>query len=300
MYVAVVPNRSSPPAILLRESYRQGKAIKNRTLANLSKWPPAQVETLRRVLRGETLIAPAEAFEILRTRPHGHVAAMLGTLRRFALDHLIAATRSRARDLVVAMIVARILAPRSKLATAQGWDPATLQSTLGEVLAIETADADELYEAMDWLLPRQGRIEQALAQRHLHDGTLVLYDVTSTYFEGRTCPLAQFGHDRDGKGHRLQIVFGLLCNADGCPVAVEVFDGNTGDPTTLAPQVQKVRTFCTCGASVVGSPVLPSNTSTATGHPSALHRSPKTICSLWPFPSRSWPNCASGQVRPSK
>jgi len=241
MYVAVVPNRSSPPAILLHESYRQGKAIKNRTLANLSKWPPAQVETLRRVLRGETLIAPAEAFEILRTRPHGHVAAVLGTLRRLELDHLIAATRSRARDLVVAMIVARILAPRSKLATAQGWDPATLQSTLGEVLAIETADADELYEAMDWLLPRQGRIEQALAQRHLHDGTLVLYDVTSTYFEGRTCPLAQFGHDRDGKGHRLQIVFGLLCNADGCPVAVEVFDGNTGDPTTLAPQVQKVR-----------------------------------------------------------
>ena len=136
MYVAVVPNRSSPPAILLRESYRQGKAIKNRTLANLSKWPPAQVETLRRVLRGETLIAPAEAFEILRTRPHGHVAAVLGTLRRLELDHLIAATRSRALDLVVAMIVARILAPRSKLATAQGWDPATLQSTLGEVLAI--------------------------------------------------------------------------------------------------------------------------------------------------------------------
>ncbi len=241
MYVAVVPNRGSPPAILLRESYRDGKTVKTRTLANLSTWPAEQVETLRRVLRGETLVAPEDAFEIIRTRPHGHVATVLGTLRRLDLGHLIAAPRSRARDLVVAMIVARIIEPRSKLATAQALDPATLHSTLGEVLGVEAADEDELYEAMDWLLPRQARIEQALAKRHLHEGTLILYDVTSTYFEGRTCPLAQFGHDRDGKGDKLQIVFGLVCTVEGCPVAVEVFDGDTGDPTTLASQVQKVR-----------------------------------------------------------
>ncbi len=241
MFVAVIPNRGSPPAILLRQTYREGKAVKSRTLANLSKWPPAQVETLRRVLRGETLVAPEEAFEIIRTRPHGHVAAVLGTLRHLELDHLIASQRSRPRDLVVAMIVARLLEPRSKLATAQGLDPDTLHSTLGEVLDIEAADEDELYEAMDWLLPRQQRIEGALAKRHLAEGTLVLYDVTSASFEGRHCPLAKLGYDRDGKTGKLQIVFGLLCNAEGRPVAVEVFDGDTADPKTLAAQVQKVR-----------------------------------------------------------
>ncbi|MBI4278604.1 MAG: IS1634 family transposase, partial [Armatimonadetes bacterium] len=239
--MAVIPNRGSPPAILLRESYREGGQVKSRTLANLSSWPAAQVETLRRTLRGETLVAPEAAFEILRTRPHGHVAAVLGTVRRVGLDHLIASKASRQQDLVVAMIVARILEPRSKLATAQGLDPEMLHSTLGEVLGVGTADEDDLYEAMDWLLARQARIEEALAKRHLAEGTLVLYDVTSASFEGRHCSLAKLGYDRAGKTGKGQIVFGLLCNAEGCPVAVEVFDGATADPKTLAAQVQKVR-----------------------------------------------------------
>lgn len=241
MYVATVPNRGSPPAILLRESYRAGKAVKTRTLANLSHWPAAQVETLRRVLRGEPLVAPGEAFEILRSRPHGHVAAVLGTLRRLGLDQIVAPTRSRPRDVVLALVVARLLAPCSKLATAQGLHPKTVHSTLGESLDLDVVEADELYEALDWLHARQAQIEDALAQRHLHEGTLVLYDVTSTSFEGHACPLAQIGHSREGKKNTLQIVFGLLCNGEGCPVAVEVFDGNTGDPTTLASQVQKIR-----------------------------------------------------------
>jgi hypothetical protein len=241
MYVAVIPNRSSPPAILLRESYREERHVKSRTLANLSHWPAAQVETLRRVLRGETLGAPEEVFEIVRTRPHGHVAAVLGTLRRLGLERLLAAERSRERDLSVAMIVARILDPRSKLATARGLGDETLFSTLGEALGVEAADEDELYRAMDWLLLRQPRIETALAKRHLAEGALVLYDVTSTYFEGRTCPLAQRGHSRDGKPGTLQIVFGLLTDAEGYPVAVEVFEGNTADPKTLTAQIHKVR-----------------------------------------------------------
>lgn len=241
MYIDVVPNRNSPPAVLLRESVREGPKIHKRTLANLSHWAPAQVELLRRVLRGETLVAPEEAFEIVRTRPHGHVAAVLGTLRRLGLERLLAAEPSRERNLSVAMLVARVLDPRSKLATARGLSDETLFSSLGEALGVETADEDELYRAMDWLLPRQPRIETALAKRHLRDGALVLYDVTSTYFEGRTCPLAHLGHDRDGKPGKLQIVFGLLTDAEGCPVAVEVFEGNTADPKTLAAQIQKVR-----------------------------------------------------------
>lgn len=242
MYVAVIPNRTSPPAILLRESYRVGRQVKSRTLANLSAWPPAKIEALRTVLHGEPVGAPlAEAFTIVRTRPHGHVAAVLGTLRRLGVDRLLGAQRSRPRDLCMAMLVARILAPRSKLATARALGAETLASSLGEVLGVAEADADELYAALDWLLPRQARIEAALAQRHLAEGTLVLYDVTATYFEGRTCPLARHGHERGGKRGKLQIVFGLLTNAEGCPVAVEVFEGNTGDPTTLTPQVQKVR-----------------------------------------------------------
>ncbi len=242
MYVAVVPHRASPPAILLRESYREGRKVKSRTLANLSHWPPAQVEALRTVLRGGAVGAPlAEAFTIVRTRPHGHVAAVLGTLRRLGIDRLLAAQRSWPRELCVAMIVARVLEPRSKLATARGLGAETLATSLGEVLGVTAADADDLYAAMDWLLPRQPRLETALAQRHLAEGTLVLYDVTSTYFEGRTCPLAQLGHNRDGKPGKLQIVCGLLTNGAGCPVAVEVFAGGTGDPTTLAAQVQKVR-----------------------------------------------------------
>src|SRR4029453_11082128 len=241
MYVATIPNRSSPPAILLRESYRQDGQVKTRTLANLTHWPPTQLDTLRRVLRGDPLIAPDDALEIVRSLPHGHVAAVLGTVRRLGVDRLIAAKKSWHRELVLAMLVARLLTPQSTLATARGLGSETASTSLGATLGIEAADADALYAAMDWLLPRQPRIEAALAARHLAVGTLVLCDLTSTYFEGRTCPLAQFGHSRDGKKGKVQIVVGLVCNAAGCPVAVEVFPGNTGDPTTLAPQLQKLR-----------------------------------------------------------
>ena len=241
MYIATIPNRSSPPAILLRESYRQGEQVKSRTLANLTPWPPAQLEALRRVLRGEPLVAPEDAFEIVRSLPHGHVAAVLGTLRHLGLDQLLAPKKSRARELVLAMLVARILDPQSKLATARSLGHDTALTSLGQTLAVESADADALYAAMDWLLPRQPQIEAALAKRHLAEGTLALYDLTSTYFEGQTCPLAKFGHRRDGKKGTLQIVFGLICNAEGCPVAVEVFAGNTADPATLATQLQKLR-----------------------------------------------------------
>ena len=246
MFVATVPNRRSPPAILLRQSYREAGKVKSRTLANLSDWPAEQIEALRQVLRGRH-VEPLrdggleDAFDVLRSRPHGHVAAVLGTLKRLGVDGLIGSKRTAQRDLCVAMIAARIVEPCSKLATARGFDPDTLQSTLGEVLGVEAADADDLYAAMDWLLPRQGRIEEALAKRHLGEGTFVLYDVSSTYFEGRRCPLARLGYRRGGKKGKLQIVFGVMTNAEGCPVAVEVFEGNTGDPKTVASQVQKLR-----------------------------------------------------------
>ena len=247
MYVATVPNRRSPPAILLRESYREGTRVKSRTLANITSWPPAKIEALRCLLRGERILAAGpeasleEAFEIIRTRPHGHVAAVLGTLRKLGLEKLLAPSHSRERDCVVAMVCSRVLDPRSKLATARSLDAATLHSTLGELLGLEWSDEDDLYEAMDWLLPRQPQIEDALAKRHLSEGTLALYDLTSTYFEGRRCPLAKLGHSRDGKKGKLQIVFGLLCDQEGRPIAVEVFEGHTGDPMTVASQVQKVR-----------------------------------------------------------
>ena len=241
MYIATIPNRSSPPAILLRESFRQQGKVKNRTLANLSSLPPDEIELLRRVLRGETLVSPDDAFDIERSLPHGHVAAVLGTLRRIGLEQALASKRSRQRDLVVAMIVARVLDPLSKLATARGLDDDTASSSLADVLELRSASADELYAAMDWLLARQSKIEQKLAKKHLRHGTLVLYDVTSTYFEGRTCPLAKYGYSRDGKRDKLQIVFGVLCNAEGCPLAVEVFEGNTADPKTVAAQIRKLR-----------------------------------------------------------
>jgi transposase len=241
MYVATVPNRSSPPAILLREGYREGGKVKSRTLSNLSHWPPQKIEALRRVLRGEAVVSGEDALEIVRTRPHGHVAAVLGMLRQLELDTVIGTKRSPERDRTVAMICARIVAPSSKLATVRELNSETLASTLGECLGLDSANEDELYEAMDWLLERQERIENRLAERHLKGATFVLYDVTSTYFEGRKCPLARFGHPRDGKRDKLQIVFGLLTNEKGCPVAVEVFEGNTGDPKTVASQVKKIR-----------------------------------------------------------
>ncbi|MEE9264512.1 MAG: IS1634 family transposase [Vicinamibacteria bacterium] len=241
MYIATVPNRSSPPAILLRESYREGKKVKSRTLANLTHWPKEKIESLRRVLKGETVVSPQDAFEIQRSLPHGHVAATLGTLRRIGLQALIDRRPCRERSLAVAMIVSRLIQPRSKLATARGIAEETAFSSLGEELDVSSAGEDDLYRAMDWLLTRQERIEKSLAKRHLQDGTLVLYDVTSTYFEGRKCPLAKLGHSRDRKKGKLQIIFGLLTNIDGCPCAVEVFAGNTGDPKTLGAQVKKIR-----------------------------------------------------------
>jgi len=227
-------------AHLLRRTYRQDGKVKHETLGNLSHLPPHAIEAVRRSLRGEHLVAIDECFEIVRSLPHGHVAATLGSLRNLSLDKLLGSRRCRERDLVTAMIVARIVEPNSKLATGRAVHRDTAHSTLGELLGLQDAESDELYAAMDWLLSRQRRIEAALAKRHLH-GTLVLYDVTSTYFEGRTCPLARLGHSRDGKRSKLQIVIGLLCDPEGRPVAVEVFDGNTGDPATLAPQIQKLR-----------------------------------------------------------
>ena len=237
MYIATVPNRGSPPALLLREGYREGGKVKNRTLANLSKWPPPKIDLLRRLLRDEPL-APVDAlFEVVASTHHGHVQAVRSTMQRLGFDALIASRRSRERDLVVAMVAARILEPDSKLATTRWWHTTTLPADLG----VSDADEDALYEAMDWLLARQGPIEQKLAALHLQPGGFVLYDLTSSYFEGTTCPLAAFGHNRDGKKGKRQVNYGLLTDARGCPVAVSVFKGNTGDPPTLLPEVQRVR-----------------------------------------------------------
>ena len=241
MYVERVPNRKSPPAILLRESVRVGSKIIKRTLANLSDWPQAQIDSLRRVLKGDTLVAPQDALSINRSLPHGHVAAVLGSLRSLGLDQLFARTASRVRNLVCAMIVARILQPGSKLALARGLGIETASTSLGDVLELGRADEDDLYEAMDWLLARQPAIEKALASKHLSNGSLVLYDLTSTYFEGRHCPIATFGHSRDERSGNPQIVFGLLTDSQGCPVAVEVFPGNTSDPNTVKNQIDKLR-----------------------------------------------------------
>jgi hypothetical protein len=243
MYVALVPNRNSPPAYLLREGYREDGKVKSRTLANLSHWPLAKIERLRHVLRDEVLSSTAEGLTMLRSLPHGHVAAVLGIARKIGLDRLLAAGQASARlaTLVLAMILARVIDPASKLATARQLDATTATSSLGPLLELGTVSEQELYAALDWLLSQQSRIESRLAQRHLSQGTLVLYDVSSTYFEGRTCPLARRGYSRDGKRDKLQIIFGLLCASDGCPVAVEVFEGNTGDPSTLAAQVAKLK-----------------------------------------------------------
>lgn len=242
MYIERVPNRNSPPAVLLRESYREGGKIRKRTLANLSKLPDTVVDNLRIVLKGGAAIENlSESFSVERSLPHGHVAAVLGTIKKLSLHNLIAPENSRKRALVLAMIVARILDPRSKLATARGLNSETCFSSLSELLGLEKADEDELYEAMDWLASRQESIEQDLAKIHLSEGALVLYDVSSTYFEGNQCPLAKYGYNRDKKKGFLQIVFGLICDKRGCPVAVEVFEGNTSDTTTITAQIEKVR-----------------------------------------------------------
>ena len=237
MYIDIVPNRNSPPAVLLRESRRQGKRTVKRTLANLSHWPKEKVQTLRALLRDEPLVRRDELLAIEQTRPHGHVAAVLGTARRLGLETIVGAKRSRQRDLVMAMIVERIVHPCSKLATTRVWHT----STLAEELNVAEADVDELYEALDWLLARQEKVERRLAALHLADGALALYDVSSSYYEGRTCPLAQYGKDRDGKKGLPIIVYGVMTDRAGRPVAVEVYPGNTGDPSTLADQVEKLR-----------------------------------------------------------
>ena len=236
MYVAIVPNRGSPPAILLRESYREAGKTKNRTLANLSRWPAERIEQLRAVLRGDKLLPATAAVEIVRSLPHGHVMAALGTARRIALDAALA------------LIVARLLEPAAKLATARMLDPATASHSLGEMLGLGRVAAKEVYAALDWLGREQPFIEAGLARRHLKDGALLLYDVTSTYLEGRCCELAQHGYSRDHRGDRPQIVIGLMCTAEGCPIAVEVFKpapaqagGNTADPMTLAAQIDKLK-----------------------------------------------------------
>jgi hypothetical protein len=242
MYVARVPNRGSPPTVLLRESYREGGRVRNRTLANLSGWPQAKVDALARVLKGQQPAAALEeAFEVSRSLPHGHVAAVLGMLRELGLEELIDPVGSRQRDLVTAMAVAQVIEPDSKLAIARGLRAQTATSSLGEVLGVASCDEDDLYAAMDWLAARQEPVEDALAARHLTGGTLVLYDVSSAAFEGRTCPLGAIGHPKDGVRGRLQLVYGLLASKHGIPVAIEVFKGNTGDPKTVAAQVDKLK-----------------------------------------------------------
>ena len=247
MHIESVPNRKSHPTILLRESYRADGKVRKRTIANLTHWPEQLVEGLRTLLRGGVAVARAEeALTIARSLPHGHVAAVLGTAERLGVAKLLAERRGgpasrRARDLVLAMIVNRLIAPASKLATVRALNPQTAASSLGDRLGLGEVAEREVYEALDWLLEQQPRIETALARRHLAGGTLTLYDVSSSYLEGRCCPLARRGYSRDHRGDRPQIVYGLLCSSDGCPVAIEVFEGNTADPMTLADQVEKLK-----------------------------------------------------------
>lgn len=237
MYISVVPNRNSSPAILLREGWRQGNKTRQRTLANLSHWPKEKIETFRRLLRDEPLVSPQDLLATQQTSPHGHVEAILMAVRKLGLEAVIFPQPCRERDLVLAMIVQRLLHPGSKLATTRQWH----NTTLGEELGVTNATEDELYDAMDWLLERQPRIEKKLAARHLGEGSLVLYEVSSSYYEGQHCPLAQYGHDRDGQKGLPLIVYGLMTDGEGRPMAVEVYAGNTGDPTTVVEQVNKLR-----------------------------------------------------------
>ena len=242
MYIESVPNRHSSPAILLRESYREGGKVKKRTLLNFSDWPADRIAGFKMLLKGGTVIpSDQQAITIIRSLPHGHVAAALGTARKIGLDQLLGPNGNRCRDLVLALVVSRLLEPGSKLAAARTLSPDTASSSLGQQLGLGPVDEDELYTALDWLAVRQPAIERVLAKDHLAGGTLVLYDVSSSYMEGRCCPLAQYGYNRDGKRGKLQIVYGLLCAADGCPVAIEVFEGRTADPMTLTSQVSKLK-----------------------------------------------------------
>lgn len=242
MFIDVVPNGRSAPAVLLRESYREGKRVLKRTLANLTGLPPALIDALRVLLDGGSVVGrPEEALEIRRALPHGHVSAVLATMRRLDLVRLLGRSASRERDLALALIASRVIAPGSKLATVRALSEETATSSLGRELGLGTIREAEIYAALDWLGEQQERIERALARRHLHDGTLVLYDVSSSYLEGRCCELARQGYSRDHRPDRLQIVYGLLCDRQGRPVAVEVFEGDTADPATLGEQIDKLK-----------------------------------------------------------
>lgn len=236
MHIHVVPNRGSPPTVLLRESYREGSKVGKRTLANLSSLSTAQIEAIRAALRGEAL-QPAQCLEITASRSHGHVQAAALTMQRLGLAGLIASKPSRERDLVLAMIASRIVAAHTKLATTRWWHTTTLAEDFG----VADADEDDLYAAMDWLLARQGAIQKKLAARHLGAGALVLYDLSSSYFEGSCCPLAKLGYSRDGRKGMLQVNYGLLTDARGCPVAVSVHEGNVADSQTLLPELKRLR-----------------------------------------------------------
>jgi transposase len=249
MYIATIPNRNSPPAILLREGFREDGKVKSRTIANISKWPPKQIEALRLVLQGKDVVAVDEMFETVSSSPHGHVQAVLGAMEKLGFAKLLDSRPSRERDLVTAMIAWRIIRPSSKLATQRSWN----DSTLPKLLNVEGATEDDLNGAMDWLLSKQDKIEKALAKRHLKEDGLVLYDLSSSYFEGTTCPLAKLGYNRDGKNGKLQVNYGLLADGRGCPVSISVFEGNVGDPKTLMTAVEKVRTnFCVKHMALVG------------------------------------------------
>ena len=242
IFVERIPNRSSPPAILIRQSWRENGKIRRRTLANLSKLPPHVIEAVRLLLKGAQVVAdPRQAFVIRRALPHGHVRAVLGLSRQLGLRQILHRHRSRERDLALAAIVARVLEPASKLATSRQLSPETATTSLGAVLDLGTVSGQEMLDMLDWLVRRQPWIERSLANRHLRDGTLILYDVSSSYLEGECCPLAAFGYNRDGKKGKKQITFGLLCAADGCPIAVQVFEGNRSDPSTVAEQIVKLR-----------------------------------------------------------
>ncbi len=237
MHVDAVPNRTSRPTYLLRESYRIGKKVRKRTLANLSGLSDEQIEGIRAVLSGVSVRPVEELFEVIRSRPHGHVQAVRVAMQRLGFEGLIASRASPERERVCALVAARVLAPHTKLATTRWWHTTTLAQEYG----VEGADADDLYESMDWLLERQGAIERKLAARHLREGALALYDLSSSYFEGTHCPLAKIGHSRDGKKNTLQVNYGLLTGRNGCPVAISVYEGNTADASTLMPQVMKLR-----------------------------------------------------------
>jgi DDE family transposase len=237
MHIHIVPNRGSPPTVLLRESYREGTKVRKRTLANLSSLSAAQIEAIRAVLAGQAMQPSAQSLEITTSRPHGHVHAVAQAMQRLEFASLLGSNSSRERELVLAMVAARIVAPHTKLATTRWWHT----STLAEDFGVATANEDDLYAAMDWLLERQDAIQKKLAARHFRNGGLVLYDLSSSYFEGHTCPLARLGHNRDGRKGLLQVNYGLLTDARGCPVAVSVYAGNVADSATFLPEVQRLR-----------------------------------------------------------